>query len=90
MIFGWAETVANHPYEDFAKLQFKEFAQAFGLNAAYRDFGGFFVVHFQDKRGVEPRHNFLDVLRVHKKRAVRPPERLRIEGGVQLLQRAVI
>jgi len=50
----------------FAPLQFKQFAQALGLHAAYGDFGGFFVVHFQDEGGVEPRDDFLDVLRVHE------------------------
>jgi hypothetical protein len=32
------------PYAE--KLQFEEFAEAFGLDAAYGDFGGFLVVHF--------------------------------------------
>jgi hypothetical protein len=72
------------------QLQLEQLPQTLGLDAAYRDFGGFFVVHFQDEGGVEPGDDFLDVLRVHEKRAVRAPERFGIERFVQLFERAVV
>ena len=60
------------------------------MDAAYGDFGGFFVVHFQDESGVEPGDDFLDVLGVHEEGAVRAPEGFGIERGVQLFERAVV
>jgi hypothetical protein len=55
-------------------LQFKQFAQAFGLLAADGDFRFVLVVHFQHVGGLKPRHNFLDVMDVDEEGAVRAPE----------------
>ena len=74
----------------FSGLQFEEFAKAFRLLARDGDFGGFFVVHFEHEAGLEPGHDFLDVVDVNQIGAVRAPERVGIESSVKLLEGAVI
>jgi hypothetical protein len=64
------------------RLQLEQFAHAFDLRAAHRNFRLLLIVHFQHVAGLEPRHHFLDVVNVHQIRAVRPPERFGIQRGV--------
>src|SRR5215470_20001507 len=71
-------------------LKLKEFAEAFGLLADDGDFGLLFVVHFEHVAGLEPGHNFLDVMNVDEIRAVRAPKNVRIERGVHFFECAVI
>src|SRR6267142_3194960 len=70
--------------------KFKQFAHALNLRAANGNFGVLFVVHFQHEGGIEPRHNFLDVMNIHQERAVRLPEGFGIEGIAQLFEGPVI
>ena len=58
--------------------------------AGDRDFGLFFVVHFEHEAGFEPGDDFLDVMDVDVIGAMRAPEGLRIEGGEELFEGAVI
>jgi len=60
------------------------------LLAADGDFGLFFVVHFEHEAGFEPRDDFLDVVDVDEIGAMRAPEGFGIEGGVELLEGAVV
>ena len=54
------------------------------------DFGGFFVVHFQHEAGLEPGDDFADVVDVDEIGAVRAPEGVGVEGGVELFEGAVV
>jgi len=60
------------------------------LLAGDGDFGGFFVVHFEHEAGFEPGDDFLDVVDVDEIGAVRAPERIGVEGGVEFLKGAVV
>jgi hypothetical protein len=44
--FDWNNRARQRILPSFQPLHFEEFAEAFGLDAAYGNFGGFFVVHF--------------------------------------------
>src|SRR5579884_3440494 len=72
------------------KLQFEEFAEALGLLAADGNLRVLLVVHLQHVAGLEPRYHFLDVVNVHEKGPMRPPEGVHVERGVQFLERPVI
>lgn len=71
-------------------LEFEEFAEAFGLLPGDGDFGGFFVVHFEHEAGFEPGNDFADVVDVDEKGAVRAPEGVGVECGVEFLEGAVV
>jgi len=60
------------------------------LLAGDGDFGGFFVVHFQHEAGFEPGDNFADVVDVDEKGAMRTPEGVGVERGVEFLEGAVV
>src|SRR5882672_670082 len=75
---------------DAQRLHLQEFAEAFGLGAAYGDFGGALVGHFQHVAGFEPGDDFLDVVDVDQVGAVRAPEKFRVERRLELFDRAVI
>jgi hypothetical protein len=58
--------------------------------AGDRDFGLFFVVHFDHEAGFEPGNDFLDVVDVDEIGAVGAPERVGGEGFVKFLEGAVV
>jgi hypothetical protein len=72
------------------KLEFEEFAEAFGLLAGDGDFGLLFVVHFDHEAGFEPGNDFLDVMNVDEIGAVRAPKGFGFEGSVELFEGAVV
>lgn len=72
------------------QLEFEEFAEALGLLAGNGDFGLLFVVHLEHETGLEPGHDFLDVMDIDEKGAVRAPEGLLIESGEELVEGAVV
>src|SRR5882762_6705810 len=71
-------------------LEFEQFAEAFGLGAADRDFGVFSVVHFEDVGGLEPRHDFLDVMDVDEEGAVGAEERFGGQGFFEFVDGAEV
>jgi hypothetical protein len=62
------------------RLQSEQFAQPFGLGAAYGDFGLFLVIHSKLVGAFEPGNNFLDAVDIHEIAPVRTPEKIRIEA----------
>jgi hypothetical protein len=68
----------------------EELAEAFGLLAADRDLGLFFVVHFQHEGRFEPGHDFLNVVDIDQIGAVRTPEGVGVEGVEEVIERAIV
>jgi hypothetical protein len=58
----------------------KEFAQAFGLGSADRNFGLLLVVQSQLIRTLKPGNDFFDSVDIYQERTVGPPEHSRIEA----------
>ena len=71
-------------------LKFEQFAKAFGLLAGDGNFGGFFVVHFEHEAGFKPGHDFSDVVDIDEIGAMRAPEGIGVEGGVEFFKGAVV
>ena len=69
-------------------LQIKQLPQPLGLRPAHRDLRLPLVVHAQLITRLEPRHHFANVVDIHHKSAMRPPEERRIQQFQQLFQRA--
>ena len=63
-------------------LQSEQFAQPFGLGAAYGDFGLFLVIHSKLIGAFEPGNNFLDAIDIHQIGAMRSPKKI----GIQTVQ----
>jgi hypothetical protein len=60
------------------------------LLAGDRDFGLFFVVHFEHEAGLEPGNHFLDVMDVDEEGPVRAPEGFGVERGEEFVEGAVV
>ena len=60
------------------ELQTKEFAQAFGLGAADRNFRLFLVVHTKLIGTLKPGHNLADTIDINQIRAMGAPEKISI------------
>ncbi len=58
--------------------------------AGDRDFGLFFVVHFDHEAGFEPGNDFLDVMNVDEIRAMRSPEGVGGKRFVKFFEGAVV
>jgi hypothetical protein len=60
-------------------LELQQLAETLGLGPRHGNLGGALVVHLEHVTGLEPRHDFLDVVDIHQEGAMRAPEGIRIE-----------
>ena len=78
VIYGPTDGVLrrNSPWTVRRSLEVEELPKAFGLGAAYGDFGLLAIVHAELVAGFEPGDYFADVLDVDDEGAVGSPELL--------------
>ena len=72
------------------KLEVEELAEALGLGAADGDFSLLLVVHAELVAGLEPGHDFADLVDVDDEASVGAPEASRVEQLEQLLKGAAL
>src|SRR6059058_4954385 len=87
---SWRSSRFKSRLKDSDRLQSEQFAQPFGLGAAYRDFGLFLVVHPKLVGALKPGDDFLDAIDIYQKRPVGAPEEIGIEAVEQIFQRAAV
>ena len=70
------------------QLEIEELAEALGLGATDGDLGLLLVVHAELVAGLEPGHDFADLVDVDDETAMGPPEARRIEEFEEFLKGA--